>query len=235
MASTTLMPLDPAMSPQRVSRILSISANLLPEEIAAGRRARRSRSWIMVALVVVLALLGGWYANAVHSYNTANDALGAVTKTATDLQKDQTKYNKVVTIQNETNAISAELKRLLANDLPYATLLDTLRSTGTSSGATVTGISALLSDGTNANSADTLPSKSGTAVGSVILTGTAPDKPSVAKYVEALGKLTIVSNPYLTNASKGDKNTWDFTIRIDIAPSILCGRFTDKCKNTGGN
>jgi len=40
MAQTTLMPLDPALSPQQVNRVLAITADLLPE---IGRASCRER------------------------------------------------------------------------------------------------------------------------------------------------------------------------------------------------
>ncbi|MET0416107.1 MAG: hypothetical protein ABW022_08820, partial [Actinoplanes sp.] len=56
--TTALMPIDPALSAQHVSRIPPIRANLLPSEITSGRNARRTRLVLIGAVVVVLALLG---------------------------------------------------------------------------------------------------------------------------------------------------------------------------------
>jgi hypothetical protein len=235
--ATTLMPLDPALSPQRVNRILTISADLLPAEIVAARRARRSRGWVVVALVVVVALLAGWYVYADREVRAVSDELGRATAQATALQKRQTEpdYREVVDVQNETGAISKELSTLLRNDLPWSALLNTLRSTAADSGASVTSISGLLADSTT-NAAEALPSTTGDlTIGSVTIIGSAPDKPTVAKYVDALGKLGIVANPYLTNATIGDKDDWQFTVTVDITSATLCGRFTTKCKTTGGN
>ena len=50
--STTLIPVDPAATPLRSSRLLTISASLLPEEITIARRARKARNWVIVALVL---------------------------------------------------------------------------------------------------------------------------------------------------------------------------------------
>jgi hypothetical protein len=237
MASTTLMPLDPALNPQRVVRVLNISADLLPEEIVAARRARRSRAWVVVALPVIVAMLGGWYVYADRAVHSANDDLSAVTGQATTLQKSQTRYQQVVDVQNETTTISQELKALLANDVPWANVFDTLRSTGSASGVQVRGINAILTKATGATAIQTLPSTSGAAtIGTVTITGSAPDKPSVAKYVDALGKLTEVANPYLTNAAKSDSNgakAWQFSITVDITSTTLCGRFTTKCTSGG--
>jgi hypothetical protein len=240
MATTTLMPLDPALSPRRVSRVLTISADLLPDEIVAGRRARRSRGWVVVALVVVLALLAGWYVWAGRQVIDADDDLSRVTRQATDLQKRQTKYREVVDVQNQATTITKELKALLASDLQWANLLDTLRSTGSKSGVSVLGVNAALDQATgNSNATESLPSTTKNAkVGMVTITGGAPDKPSIAKYVDALSHLTSVANPYLTTATKSDTpgdQAWQFSVTVDITSATLCGRFTTKCANSGGN
>jgi hypothetical protein len=240
MATTTLMPLDPALSPQRVSRVLTISADLLPDEVVAGRRARRSRGWVVVALIVVIALLAGWYVWAGRQVIDANDDLSLVTRQATDQQKRQTKYREVVDVQNQATSITKELKALLANDLQWANLLNTLRSTGSKSGVAVLGINAALAQPAgNSTTTGSLPSATKDAkVGTVTITGGAPDKPSIAKYVDALSHLNSVANPYLTTATKSDSagdQAWQFSVTVDITSATLCGRFTTKCANSGGN
>jgi Tfp pilus assembly protein PilN len=238
MATTTLMPVDPALNPQRMARILTISADLLPAEIVSARRARRSRGWIAGVLVLVVALLGGWYAYAAREVRSADAELSDVTSQATTLQKSQTKYQEVVDVQNETSTISKELKTLMANDLQWSNLLDTLRSTGTGAGVKVLGVNALLNQpNVTPNAADALPSSTDAgSIGSVTITGSAPNKPSVARYVAALGKLTVVANPYLTSATATDSGdrSWQYSITVDITETTLCGRFTTPCK-TGGN
>jgi hypothetical protein len=235
MSTTTLMPLDPALSPQRLSRILTISADLLPDEVVAGRRARRSRGWVLATLVVVVLALASWYVYADHRVGLADDELSSITSEATKLQKGQGRYKEVVDTQIETTAISKQLKTLFANDLQWAALLDTVRSTGSDFGVKVSGITATLNAAAAGTAADTLPSSSGVAsVGKLTIEGTAPDKISVAKYVDALGQLTTVTNPYLTTASESTVGV-QFSVTADVASKALCGRFTVKCKSSGGN
>ena len=234
MASTTLMPLDPALSPQRVSRVLTISADLLPDEIVAGRRARRTRAWVLVVLVLVLVGMGGWYALAEQELRDASDELAAVTDDAAALQRRQNDFAPVVDVQVETTTITKQLSTLLVNDLPWATLTAALRDTGTAAGVTVGGMSGTLNDtATGASGAVSLPSTTGSAtIRTVTITGTAPDKPSVAKYVDSLSGLTIVANPYLTSVAEAEGKV-QFSLTVDITASAQCGRFTTACK-TGG-
>ena len=235
MASTTLMPLDPALSPQRVSRVLTISADLLPDEIVAGRRARRTRAWVLVVLVLVLVGMGGWYALAEQELRDASDELAAVTDDAAALQRRQNDFAPVVNVQAETTTITKQLGTLLANDLPWATLTDTLRDTGTNAGVTVSGMSGALNDAEKgATGTVSLPSTSDSAtIGTVTVTGNAPDKPSVARYVDSLSGMTIVANPYLTSVAEADSKV-QFSLTVDITAGALCGRFTTTACKTGG-
>ena len=236
MATTTLMPLNPALSPERVSRVLTISADLLPDEVVAARRARRTRGWMLAVAVLVLAGIGGWYVRADHELRLANDERTAVTDEAAGLQRRQSNYSEVVNVQAETATITEQVSTLLANDLPWATLIDRLRDAGTGAGVAVDGISGSLNATAGAAGTVSLPSISGVAtIGTVTLTGTAPDKPSVAKYVDTLATVTMVANPYVTSVAQTEDGDVQFSLTVDVTAHALCGRFTTACKTTGGN
>jgi hypothetical protein len=120
----------------------------------------------------------------------------------------------------------------MADDLPWATLLGTLTHTATDADVRLTGITgSLTAAGANSTApGTTLPSTSGAAtIGTLTLTGAAPDKPSIAKFMERLGALRSVANPFLTSASEGDDG-WQYSLRADITDAALCGRFTTTCK-----
>ena len=231
--ATTLMPLDPAVSPQRVTRLLTISASLLPEEIIAARRARRTRGWVIVFVILVACLLTGWFVLERQETRAAEEELNAANTEVTDLQRAQRTYGEVVDVQNDTATLSKQLKTAMANDLDWAALLDQLRSVGESAGVTVVGINGALQDAGNSSSGTALPSTTTSApIGSAVVTGTGPDKRAVAAYVDALGKQSVLANAYVTNVTT-EENAVSWTLRVDITSAALCGRFGDKCE-TGG-
>ena len=232
--ATTLMPLDPATSPQRAARILSISADLLPAEVIDARRGRKVRGHVIVVLLVFVVLLGSWYALTWKQAVDARSDLDTVTSQAQMLQRSQSEYADVVNVQAERDTIAAQLKTLLADDLSWQALLGTVRSTGAASDIVVTGINGSVVSGTDASSATgKLPSSTTTKViGTLTVTGTAPGKDSLAKYVDALGELKVVANPYLTSAAEAEKNV-QFSLQVDITASALGGRFTSTTA-TGG-
>ena len=84
--ATTLMPLDPAVSPERVTRLLAISARLLPEEIIAARRARRTRGWVIAIVGVFAVLCGMWAVYADRERRDADEELTAAIAAVAQLQ-----------------------------------------------------------------------------------------------------------------------------------------------------
>lgn len=231
--ATTLMPLDPAISPQRATRLLTISASLLPEEIIAARRARRTRAWVIVVVILVACLLGAFFYLVRQDTRAADEELTTATAEVTDLQRAQRAYGEVVDVQNDTATISKQLKTAMASDLDWATLLDQLRTVGDTAGVTVVGINgALQNSATSGGTA--LPSTTTSApVGSVVVTGTGPDKRAVAAYVDALAQQSVLANPYLTSVATAEDDEVTWTLRVDVTQAALCGRFGDKCE-TGG-
>jgi Tfp pilus assembly protein PilN len=228
--ATTLMPLDPATSPQRAMRVLPIAAHLLPDELMATRRGKRVRSWVIVILGIVAVLLGSWYAFVSLEVQNAEDELAGVALEQVVLQKKQTEFRQVTDVRAESAAIEGQLAKLLAEDLRWSTLLDTLRTTGTDSAIKITAVSGALSSSASGGGAaptDRLPS-TGThrVIGTMTVTGDAPDKNSVARYVDALGKVNLFANAFLTNAAESAENKVQFTLSVDITDAALGGRFT---------
>jgi Fimbrial assembly protein (PilN) len=243
--STSLMPLDPAMSPQQVARLLPIRARLLPAEITGRRNAQRMRAFVIVGVVLALVGLGGWSADAYHDHSLAEDEMAAVNVQIAKVNgtMNDPQHADVTKTINDNKAMSDNLKTLMANDLRWPTLLDNLRSTGTKSNVTLGQISVSLADAGSGTAAGA------GAVATLNLQGSAKDKSTIAGFIKKLGATPGIGNPYLTTASQsGDSATsgsatsgsaasntshYTFTINADVTSSALCGRFTTPCP-TGG-
>jgi len=236
MSSTTLIPLDPAISRQRSTRVLTISANLLPEEIVAARRARSTRTWVIVVVAVVAVLCAGWFVQARYQTQQADKELTAATSAVTDLQRDQREFAETVSVRNETAILTQQLTTVMATDLDWATLLDTLRAAGVPSNIKIVNVNGKLDEAGPAAAAESLPSATtATSIGTVLVTATGPDKKSVALYAEALARQFAVVGPYITNVDATSGEPVAFSLEVGVASASLCGRFTTACKNTGGN
>ncbi len=238
--STSLMPIDPALSPQQVTRLLPIRANLMPEEITSGRRARRMRVVVIVGVVLAMVALGGWSADAYHDRTLANKDLAVVNTQVNQVNgtMHNAQHSEITSLISDNAAISAELKTLMANDLRWPTLLDTVRGTAAKSDVTLGQISTALAQsatgsGTGTSSATATVSRT-TVVATLTLQGSAKDKKTIAGFVDSLSHVTGISNPYLTSASQGsDGSGYSFQANADVTAAALCGRFTTPCK-TGG-
>jgi hypothetical protein len=232
--STSLMPMDPALSPQQVTRLLPIRANLLPAEITSRRNARRMRAFVIAGVVLAMVALGGWSADAYHDRTLADRDLAVVNTQVAKVNgtMHDAQHQEITTIISANAAISAELKALMAHDLRWPTLLDTVRTTATKSSVSVGQISAALTEAP-AGSA-TASSSGATVVATLTLQGSGKDKKTIAGFVDNLSHITGISNPYLITASQGsDDGGYSFQASADVTSAALCGRFTTPCK-TGG-
>lgn len=236
MSNTALLPLNPAVSPQQVARILPIRANLLPQEITAGRSARRMRVFVIAAAVIVVVGVGAWYADAYRAEKQAIRDRDTVTKQVNDARDAQNtaEYRQVTTAIQANKAYAAQLKTLMANDLPWSVVLDDLRSTGTAKGVTINSISASVVERPESSSTALPSSTTASTVATLTISGMAKDKKTIAGFITALTKVHGVANPYLTTAAQST-TSMSFTINADVTSAKLCGRFSaTKCK-TGGN
>jgi hypothetical protein len=222
-STTALMPLDPALSPEHLNRILPIRTNLLPPEIMAGRNARRTRIVLAGAVVLVVLLTGGWYVQADKQRDQATKDLAVVTGKVDDVRRDTKApdLTRVTDTITQRDAIAADLKTAMRQDLPWQTLLDSLRATAARKDTTLTTMVASLTADTGGKTA------ASDTVGTLTLTGTARDKPTIAGFVDAVAKVTGVTDVYLNSASQ-QTDMWDFTLTADIEASYLCGRYSAK-------
>ncbi|MGK5681051.1 hypothetical protein [Actinoplanes sp. URMC 104] len=238
---TALMPIDPAVSPAQVSRVLPIRANLLPGEILAGRNARRTRIALIGAVVIVVAVLAAWYLFAVQSLSGANENLATASDAVQRAQNDKKAYRDVVTVIKDRDTATADLKTLMADDLPWAKTLDTVRDNAKATDVTIDNIGGTLQQAGAPGAAAPAAAGSGTSttdkdrtVGTLTVTGHAPDKKHIATFIDKLATLEGITDPYLTTATNGT-NGVSYALSLDITSAALCGRFTTACDRTGGN
>lgn len=237
-STTALMPLDPAVSPEQATRILPIAANLLPEEIRAGRNARRVRAFLVVAAILVCVVMGGWYVYAVKERTVAHDdsvsADGMVAHVREQMHAK--KYVDVTNSITTADALRADLKDALPQDLPWATLLNQLYATAKAKKITLDTVVATVSD--TSSSATTASTATAGTVASIAITGSGLNKKIIADFVQAVpdisaGGVHPLTHAYLTVATGPSDSGWTFTMNVDVATDAECGRFTTVCKSGG--
>ncbi|GIF41022.1 PilN domain-containing protein [Actinoplanes xinjiangensis] len=230
MTTTALMPVDPSVSPQQAARILTIRADLLPPEIRDGRRSRRIRSLIVFVVLLVVAAVGAWYWQTTVAKETADQDYEATFQDLTDTRAAQKtdEFRALVEYQDGGETLKTELTAVLADDLSWTNLINLIREEARKEKVTLTELNASLAEKTE-GAQDT----SG-VIGTLNISGTAKDKRVIADFVNKLGSLQHVTNPFVTNANK-DKtlNHYSFTATVAVTYKALCGRFTTKCPSGG--
>jgi Tfp pilus assembly protein PilN len=204
----------------RTFRILPIAADLLPPEIAETRHVRRVRRLVISAVVLVAALVVGWYGVTVRTHSDAEADRQSILDTSQDLTRQKHKqYDELTRIQSDSGKIDDRLRKVLAYDLSWSKLLASLRSTAAAKNVRLNGVTAALNQ-------DALVGKAASdVIGTVTLTGTAQTKAAVAAYVDALGTVPGVTDPFPSDTTQETTGV-AFTIHVDITKAALGGRFT---------
>ncbi|HWS37622.1 MAG TPA: hypothetical protein VN408_33450 [Actinoplanes sp.] len=225
--TTALMPVDPSVSPQQAARVLTIRADLLPPEIKESQRSRVTRTLVVILLVATLAVLGAWYAQATIAKQNAEDEYNETFQSMTTARSAQKtdELKALVEYQDGGTALNAELAAVTAADLSWTNLISLVRTKAADTEVTISQINGSLTDSSTATDADP-------GIGTLTISGTAENKRVVADFVNELGELTDMVNPFVTSVTNsGDVVT--FTVNIAITKDAQCGRFTETCPSKG--
>jgi Tfp pilus assembly protein PilN len=232
--ATTLVSPDPAAPTPYAPRTLAIAVNLLPPEIVESRHGRRVRRIVVSALAAFTALLAGWYSLASYQTSVARDDLSSAQRNVERLSRLQKPFAELISAQNESRMINAQLSSLLAGDLQWAHLLSALRAAAPTGVQVATVTGGLASpDGGSGSGSSRLPNTSGQkVVGALAVTGSAPSKATVAEYLDALAKVPGLANPLLDRVTES-KTTVEFSLRLDITSPVLGGRYPTTNESKG--
>jgi Tfp pilus assembly protein PilN len=228
---------SPPASPAPVAadvRFVPIRANLMPDEVLVARRSEALRRRVLMALAGTVALLVALYAISWWQTNSSRGDLEDAQHRTSGLQAEQQRYAPLVTAQAQTRDIAAQLRTLLANDLSWRALLNTLRAKAPS-GVALTTVTASLFAGTNAGAVPTplAGAPDGvTPVGQLTIGGTARTKNQVAAYSDALAAANGLAAPLITNVTATGP-TLTFSLTVSITSAALGGRFSTPANSTG--
>jgi Tfp pilus assembly protein PilN len=229
--STIILPEAPAPHPAaaaEVMRFVSIRADLLPDEITDARRVRQMTRKVAVGLVAVVALVICGYGVSAWQTSRAKNGLADVQRTSASLISQQRKFAPLVLVQSQAAAIKVELTKLMVGDLSWTDLLATLRKSAPA-GMTITTITGSATVGTATDAATgglSILNHSGKPqVGTLTISGTAPDKNSVAAYIDALTKVPGLAAAFPASVT-GQGGKLLFTASVIITSDALGGRYS---------
>jgi Tfp pilus assembly protein PilN len=207
--------------------LATVFADLLPDEVRASRRLRYIKRRLVFATIALVLLVGLGDALTREQTGSARGDLASANSQITTYNAQLGKFTPVLNTQSETRAIRTQLSGAMTNDVSWTALLDTLRRTAPS-GLQVTSVAGQIDDPSSAGGApDTvtgLTTTTDAVVGSLTVSGSAPNYRSVAGYVVALAgtKGFTGVNP-ATVTSAGHRLT--FTVTLSLTSGILTARY----------
>jgi Tfp pilus assembly protein PilN len=239
--TTTMLPEAPAPEPfpttTSANRFVTIRANLLPDEIVAKRRLHALKRLLLLSLAALLVLIVAWYALALLQTSSAKSDLSSSQRTTAALKSEQQQFGPLVFAQSQSATIKAELTKLMVGDLQWKQMLTTLRSNATG-GVAITAVTGTATVGTLPPTSTTntgigvLNQTGKQQVGTLTITGTAPDKNSVAAYIDSLTKVPGLAAPYPASVTN-TAGKLTFSATVIITSDALGGRYAPA--NHGGH
>ena len=230
----------PPSAPDAPMRYATIRANLLPDELIATRRVSVLKRRIAIGLAGLLVLLILGYGVSWWQTSSSHDGLAAAQRDTTALLNKQNSYTPLVDAQNQSATIQTALRKLMVGDLSWTDMIAVLaKSAG--GGVLISQISGQLTAGAAAGAAPTsggfgvLNETGKQAVGSITLTGTAPDKNAVAAFVDKLSVVPGLAAPFPASVSAVNDNgvgSVQYSVSVLITSDALGGRYSQPA--TGG-
>ena len=236
---TAILIAQPSAAPELDPlRLLPIAANLLPPEIIDARRGKKIKKLIAAVLAFALLATTGWYFYAQHQTAGARGGVSSAQDQLVQLQHEQAKYDNVVKTQAAIRAIQVELSQLMTSDLQWWQLLPTLRAAAPP-GVTLTSVSGTITaTAAGSGGASQAPGLgSPQAAGTMTIIGAAPDQATIATFVDSLGSVHGVADPFVTGAQSQASGPFQFTVQIQLTSAALGGRYATPSarSSTGGH
>jgi len=228
MTATLTQPVRDTSAPEL--RVPTISARLLPPEIVESRRTKVVRRAVLLALAMVVLLLAGWFVLASLQAVVARDSRTAAERDVQRLIDQQHDFAHVTQAEAESRRLETQLSVLLATDVRWSRLLRSVRSAAPDE-VQLTGVVASFDEVAGLGA----PAPAGPAepLGTLTISGTAPGKPMVAAYVDALASPAGVANPQVSTATLHE-GVVDFRIQLDITESALRDPFSTTDNDSTG-
>jgi Tfp pilus assembly protein PilN len=237
----------PTYTPEPVSalplgapaRFVTVRAHLMPAEVIARRRVGAMKRQVTVALAVLLLAVLGWFSAVVWTTHNAKTQLAAAQSHTTALQQEQRQFAPLIAMQSNAATINNELTQLMVGDLRWNAMLETLRRLGgsrillTSVNGTITSGAGSQTQGQAGGTTgiDHLNTSGSPEVGTLTIQGSAPDKDTVAAFVDALTGVTGLNSPLVASVS-GAAGHLTFTVNVLVTKQALGGRYA--AQRTGG-
>lgn len=239
--TTTVVP--PAAEPQDpitdAGPLIDVFANLLPDEIVAGRRLAELKRRLLLGVAALLAVLILVYGFSWLQTHQARSTLSSANRHAASMQRQLLTFDPLITAQSASAGIQQTLRTLMTEDLQWKDMLAKVRGAAAGSvavqtvAATLTGVGVQgVAPAPIAGGLPVLNTTSALPVGTLTITGTAADKNSIAAFVDKLGKVSGLAAALPANVT-GTAGKLTYSVDVLITTEALGGRFTTPAVGKG--
>lgn len=199
--------------------------DLLPGEVHVGRRERAlaRRAWIGVVVIGSIVVLGiaGAFLDALQSATALADAQNQTTS----LLAQQGKYAEVRTIEGRANLLEAAQSVGGAPEIDWAESLTSLQD-ALPSGTTITDLT-ITSAGPVEEYAQSTAPLQGARVGTLQVTLSTPQIPSVPTWTEALSKLKGYVDSNIDSVTRDqDSGNYTAVVTLHVNEKAFDGKYT---------
>ena len=214
--------------------------NLMPPEVLLGRRVRRIKRRIVIAIVMIVVASGGGLVWFKLGAAEAKSGLAAEQAAVAALRAEQQTYADLLRIDVVAKDIDTSLTSVMGNDVLWDQYLVAL-SNSRPDGVTLTGVTVALDDVADAPAVGTVAGsgsldKSGEEhLGSLTVTGLAPSHAVVAAWSDSLTEVPGFLVPYILGTSvvvEGVQGI-QFTIEVTLSTAIRSLRFEPTAATDG--
>ena len=220
---------------RRMGTIPTARVNLMPPEVQVGRRIRRIKRRIIVAVVMIVVASAaglGWFK---LDASEAGSGLAAEQAAVAALRAEQQTYADLLRVDLVAKEIDKSLTSVMGDDVLWDQCLVAL-SESTPAGVTITGVTVALNDITDAAAGD-VPVGSGSLdgsgeehLGSLTITGLAPSHAVVAAWSDSLTDVPGFLVPYVV--LEGVVGI-EFTIEVTLSSEIRSLRYEPTAATDG--
>ncbi|MFC5382379.1 PilN domain-containing protein [Aquipuribacter nitratireducens] len=224
--TTTVVPLTAEFPLARV--------DLLPPEVLADRRFKKTKGWLALAVVGSLALCGGAYAWAAADANAAAEELAVEQARTSELTSEAAQYAEVPAIIATKDRAETALETAMASDIQWYRYLAQMASV-TPEGVWFTNVTATANaEGAGASGATGDPLAPVDSVADVVTIGKALSYEDVATWMDRLETVTgydhVLFSTTTLNDDTADEPYVDFQVSTKVLPEAYSDRYAPKAE-----
>jgi Tfp pilus assembly protein PilN len=208
--------------------------NLMPAEIAAARAVRTIKRRIVAGLAAVAVAAVGGYGYYWYDASKADARLVDQQETLGVMRAQQQKYAELPRIQVTTQNIDSTLEAVMVNDVAWDRYLDALTAS-VPDGVVLTTLSVALDDivpnsgpgGAGDVTTGSLDTSGQQHIGTLTVSGHAPDHETVAGWATALKEIDGFLVPYVLGSREvvGGLGQIEFTIQVTVGADVRTHRY----------